>query len=231
MVLTSSAALMQRPRLTDTQLVALSAASQHAHGLIQIPSRLLGAAGLAFGRKLVTLGIAAERPAEPGELWWRRDADGDLRFALFITAMGLAALGIDQNPCAEPGELEDRSLPDIDGVEAAREAPRNQPAARSRDGSKRVRLIASLSAPDGASVNEMASSLGWLPHTTRAALTGLRHAGYALQSWKPRSVDGTPVATRYRLAPSSAGEPIQLSGDASSEPSAVAKPLTDRGAA
>ena len=49
-----------------------------------------------------------------------------------------------------------------------------------RAGSKQGQLIAMLSRENGASIVEIATALGWLPHTTRAALTGLRHKGYEL---------------------------------------------------
>ncbi len=49
-----------------------------------------------------------------------------------------------------------------------------------RAGSKQGQLITMLLRNDGASIGEIATELGWLPHTTRAALTGLRHKGYEL---------------------------------------------------
>jgi hypothetical protein len=36
----------------------------------------------------------------------------------------------------------------------------------------------------------MVAATGWLPHTTRAALTGLRKKGYAIDSDK---IDGVPT--------------------------------------
>jgi DNA-binding MarR family transcriptional regulator len=42
---------------------------------------------------------------------------------------------------------------------------------------KRAKLIAMLERPEGASVAEIGQRLGWLPHTVRAAITGLRRAG------------------------------------------------------
>jgi hypothetical protein len=42
---------------------------------------------------------------------------------------------------------------------------------------KRAQLIGMLERPEGASVAEIGQRLGWLPHTVRAALTGLRKAG------------------------------------------------------
>jgi hypothetical protein len=49
---------------------------------------------------------------------------------------------------------------------------------------KRDRLVALLSRPEGATIAQMAEALGWLPHTTRAALTGLRKTGLMVASDK-----------------------------------------------
>jgi uncharacterized protein (UPF0128 family) len=58
-------------------------------------------------------------------------------------------------------------------------------------------LLADLLVRDsGATLHEMVSATGWLPHTTRAALTGLKRKGYALSSDK---VDG--VRTYRAVAP------------------------------
>jgi DNA-binding MarR family transcriptional regulator len=42
---------------------------------------------------------------------------------------------------------------------------------------KRAQLIGLLERPEGATVAEIGQRLGWLPHTVRAAITGLRKAG------------------------------------------------------
>ena len=49
--------------------------------------------------------------------------------------------------------------------------------------------------PEGASVAEIGQRLGWLPHTVRAAMTGLRHAGREVT----RSKDATGQSV-YHLA-------------------------------
>jgi len=49
-----------------------------------------------------------------------------------------------------------------------------------RDGSKLAQVIRLLRREDGATLAELAAATGWLPHTTRAALTGLRKRGYAV---------------------------------------------------
>ena len=49
-----------------------------------------------------------------------------------------------------------------------------------RDGSKLARVIELLRRADGATIVDLTQATGWLPHTTRAALTGLRKRGYAV---------------------------------------------------
>jgi len=44
---------------------------------------------------------------------------------------------------------------------------------------KMQQLVSLLQRDGGASTAELAATLNWLPHTTRAALTGLRKRGYA----------------------------------------------------
>jgi DNA-binding MarR family transcriptional regulator len=42
---------------------------------------------------------------------------------------------------------------------------------------KRAQLIGLLERPEGATVAQIGQRLSWLPHTVRAAITGLRKAG------------------------------------------------------
>jgi hypothetical protein len=60
---------------------------------------------------------------------------------------------------------------------------------------KKAQLIQMLSRKAGADVVSISDKFGWLPHTTRAALTGLRKSGYKLDAEKPGS--GKPL--RYRI--------------------------------
>ena len=80
--------------------------------------------------------------------------------------------------------------------EGADLAATNVPDAdRPRASTKRAVLIGMLERPEGASVAEIGQRLGWLPHTVRAAITGLRHAGREAT----RSKDATDQSV-YRLA-------------------------------
>lgn len=49
---------------------------------------------------------------------------------------------------------------------------------------KTSRVLALLQRPDGATLDELVAATSWLPHTTRAALTGLKKKGYAVTSEK-----------------------------------------------
>lgn len=49
---------------------------------------------------------------------------------------------------------------------------------------KITEVIALLSRREGAAFDEMIAATGWLPHTTRAALTGLRKKGHAIERLK-----------------------------------------------
>ena len=57
-------------------------------------------------------------------------------------------------------------------------------------------LLDRLSAEDGVTISELMAATGWLPHSTRAALTGLRQRGYRLDLTR-RERDGVSV---YRIA-------------------------------
>ena len=74
--------------------------------------------------------------------------------------------------------------------------PAAQTAVPARPVTKRDQLAAMLARDEGATLEQMIAATGWLPHTTRAALTGLRKAGYAIDSDK---IDG--VRTYRAVAP------------------------------
>lgn len=61
---------------------------------------------------------------------------------------------------------------------------------------KQDQIAALLLRDKGATLDQMIATTGWLPHTTRAALTGLRKKGFAIDSDK---VDG--VRTYRAVAP------------------------------
>lgn len=62
--------------------------------------------------------------------------------------------------------------------------------------SKKDQLVDLLRTKAGADVKQLGEALGWLPHTVRAALTGLRKTGIAVE--KISGGEGEP--TRYRIS-------------------------------
>lgn len=58
---------------------------------------------------------------------------------------------------------------------------------------KAARVLDLLHRPGGVSLDELVTATGWLPHTTRAALTGLRRKGHAIARDKVEGV------TRYAI--------------------------------
>ena len=70
------------------------------------------------------------------------------------------------------------------------------PAHAAKPRSKQQQLAALVIRDEGATLDQMIAATGWLPHTTRAALTGLKMKGYVISSNK---VDG--VRTYRGIAP------------------------------
>jgi hypothetical protein len=60
-----------------------------------------------------------------------------------------------------------------------------------REGSKKALVLSLLSRPQGATIDDLLGATGWLPHTTRAALTGLRKEGYEFA--KSKNAEGGTV--------------------------------------
>ena len=188
---------------SDAQLVMMSAAAQRKDRCLSAPATIKGAALSKVSAKLVKLGLAREIEAKPGAPIWRRD-DAGQGYALKLTAAGLKAIAVDEGP--------------QDAIESS-EAPRLQakdegglPAkVTPRDGSKLALVIELLRRADGATIVDLTQATGWLPHTTRAALTGLRQRGYAVIRERVGAGDSI-----YRIsdAPSYRGAPTGRQRDA-----------------
>ena len=84
-----------------------------------------------------------------------------------------------------------RKLQSVKG--SANEADERGVSGARRSPTKIEQLLAMLKTPDGVSIEELSNSFGWLQHTTRAALTGLRKRGHDVIRGKQGSL------TVYRI--------------------------------
>ena len=176
-------------KLTDTQLVLLSAASQRDDCAIEIAPNLKGGAAHNVVGKLLSEGLVEEIHAGGSLPVWRRDdAHGPL--ALRITKRGLAAIGVDEgNTLLEAVGARNTKqgtdlAPDQSSyrVAAARrkktrdEAP-SQSAKPGRRDSKQVRVIEMLQRGDRVELRD----LGVFSTRLRKARTGRNpHTGVAV---------------------------------------------------
>ena len=171
-------------KLTDTQLLTLSAAAQREDRCIAAPPNLKGAAALKFATRLVAAGLVKEVKAKPGSHVWRRDDAIGQAYALELTVAGLKAIAVDETEAVEaaseisppaPGE----APTDIVDLHSAVESVASPTAiAVPRKGSKLATVVGLLRSEGGATIDQLAAEMGWLPHTTRAVLTGLRKRGF-----------------------------------------------------
>ncbi|WP_431285001.1 DUF3489 domain-containing protein [Humitalea sp. 24SJ18S-53] len=166
--------------LSVAQVLILSTAAQRPdHMVLPFPSslRARGASQHHLVTSLIKLSFIEEVLTLLPALSWRQDEQG-LLHALRITAAGLAAVGIDAQPLvAAMAEVELAPIAPIAApVPHAPAAP--QAVA---PGGKLGRVLEAAQAEDGATLGELILLTGWLPHTTRAALTRLRQRGFAFE--------------------------------------------------
>ncbi len=133
---------------------------------------------------------------------WRENVEGE-RLALTITPLGLAAIGVEAEIGAVavvgPACTEHSDVPQ--GALIPAEKPSHSPVCDGRwipsprQDTKKAMVIALLRQAGGASIDDIVTLTGWLPHTARAALTGFA------QGWMDDRVGSTArSATTYRIA-------------------------------
>ena len=188
-------------KLNDTQLVILSSASQREDGLAVLPEGMRAASVKAAVIRLTKLGFLKQVRVKRDQPHWLTDEQGR-RIGLKITTAGSAAIGV-----GDDGKGEEQPAPEpkrrVKKAAEPGEAQRETDAPRR--GSKRAQIIALMQGMAGATLNDMVEATGWLPHTTRAALTGLRHKGYAIARGKNARAE-----TVYRI--DAAGEGTSSTG-------------------
>jgi Protein of unknown function (DUF3489) len=198
-------------KLTDTQLVLLSAASQREDRAIELPENLKGGAAHKVLAKLLTEGLAEEIRARGGLPVWRRD-DAEGSFALRITTRGLAAIQVED---AEAGATEAAGQGAAGRKKAAaarrktgsakpsRAKKPSEPAGkkqkhRPRSESKQTNVIAMLKGVKGTTIPAIMKATGWQQHSVRGFFAGVvrKKLGLTLASEK---TDGGRI---YRIVES-----------------------------
>jgi hypothetical protein len=170
-------------KLTDTQLIVLSKAAQREDGIGVIPERMPKAAAAKVGASLVARKLMRELRSKPGMPVWRKDKN-DRSISLIITRPGRDVIGVVNEVGDAPPSAMVKSYPAAASVRnAGKPASAERPAASElpRTGSKKALVIALLSREEGATLGDLTEATGWLPHTTRAAMTGLRKRGFAIE--------------------------------------------------
>ncbi|MEQ8639403.1 MAG: DUF3489 domain-containing protein [Alphaproteobacteria bacterium] len=167
------------PKLSDTQLVILSAAAQRDdRNVLPLPGSLRGNAAAKVVGALLSRGLIAERvtdaqtKADPAlNRIWRNDEDGRA-VLLQITDAGLAAIGVEPDG-ADRAPTGATQTPADDAASDAAAATKSAPKARTaREGTKQALLIEMLRAEGGATIAEIVEATGWQPHTVRGAIAG-----------------------------------------------------------
>ncbi|GGE98259.1 DUF3489 domain-containing protein [Sphingomonas prati] len=182
---------MARPfKLTDLQLILLATAAQRTDGSILPLPEQVSDQGARIRKAIPPLlkhALVEETSVTDPNCSWRQD--GETCFGLLITDAGRAKIAFDGTQTAPEAPVST----DVPASAKAAVVPETTLPA-TPPGSKIAMVARLLRRDDGASLDELIHVTGWLPHTTRAALTGLRKKGHAIIR------SGETGATRYHLA-------------------------------
>ncbi len=183
-------------KLSDIQLMILSAASQRDDQAAVLPANLKGSAANKVIDKLVKEGLLQELPAKDEMPVWRR-GDDNRSYALQITKVGLKAIAVDAPAestdkvdanCAAGVELVVQPArsksptkrqrvahkPDANkkASTAAKLKMTKKPGSKDAAQSKQDNVLALLRRPEGASLDALVKATGWQQHSVRGFLAG-----------------------------------------------------------
>ena len=178
-------------KLTNTQLRVLSQAAQHEHGAAFVSEKMGTTALKKLSESLVERKLMREILTKPGMPIWRKGEDGRSISLVILKAGRYLILEHGESPPSEKRIFSIKGSEFEPNCDLASTTTLAQP----RAGSKLALVIAMLSNEAGASLKSLAEMAGWLPHTTRATLTGLRKRGFLIER-----VKDDDLGTVYRIA-------------------------------
>ncbi len=189
------------PKLSDTQLVILSAAAKRRDGTVLPLPRSLKvnkAAATTVLKTMLKKGLLKERPAAADEAHWRETRDGG-RTALAITDAGLQAIGVEVGRKTSQQSPSTKARPTQRSRRAERKPCVAKPNRRIspavvRPGTKQALLIDLLKRKKGATIEKIVEATGWQAHSLRAAITRMRQHGFRIERVREDGV------SRYRIA-------------------------------
>jgi len=200
-------------KFNDTQLMLLSAALQRDDRYLVPPPYAKRGQAQRAAAKLLEAGLIKEIKAKAGVPVWRRDEETGQLYSLKLSATGAKAIAVSEET-PPGGDREQRSDNPTDRVDANPDGSQSlapidvgaSPVAPTptapRGGTKIAQVIELLRRSNGATLDELVAATGWLPHTTRAALTGLRKRGYAVGIDRAEKARGSV----YRIEPAPMGD-------------------------
>jgi hypothetical protein len=167
-------------KLNDLQLVLLCAAAQREDGSLLPPPATITQQAARIRKvipPLLTKALVEEKPTSEADKVWREE--GDERFALIITDAGRAAIGVGEKS---------------DAPESSAESGAALSASEPKRTTKTDLVLSLLHREEGVTLDELVAATSWLPHSARAALTGLRKKGHTI------TLDKSSERHCYRVA-------------------------------
>jgi hypothetical protein len=162
-------------KLTDAQRAMLAKAAARDDGAVSARENAGKARAAGVPASTIAQKLLREAKENAGTPIWRKDATGRL-VSLIITRAGRK---VEHESFAKRDKgRSPKTRGALQQVERGDDSPS---LSAPRAGTKQALVVGMLSKEQGVTLAALVDATGWLPHTMRAALTGLRKKGYAIE--------------------------------------------------